>query len=391
MPATEPEWDALVRTATLAGAGVVLEATADLPVRALERVARADHLAWALCSDADLPVAQLPRGRWHEVRPAPAAATPQERADVLGEQADVAERLTAQQLEQVRRLLPAVGGRVDTAVRRLAVGGIARLAERIVPSRGWDDLVLPERQAEQVHHLVARARHRSLVYDVWGVSDRPSRGVVAMFSGPSGTGKTLAAEVVAGELGLDLYRVDLSQVVDKYVGETEKNLSEAFDAAAASPVVLFFDEADAMLGTRSAVKDSHDRYANLQVAYLLQRLERHDGVVVLASNLPGNLDDAFNRRVHVSVEFALPGPAERRRIWRSAVPDGVPRDGVDLDVLADRFELSGGAIRNAAQTAAFLAAGAGTGLTLRLLEQAVRTELVKEGRLVQDADFSTAR
>lgn len=381
LPATEPEWDRLVRTATLAGAGVVLEVVDALPATAVHRMERARHLSWAVSTEHDLPAEQLPRGPWFAAPVAAAGVTAEERAAVPGLETGGA-GLTASQLAAVRDVLQRTGGDAETAVRRLAVGAMSRLAERIVPTRGWDDLVLPDRQAGQLRHLVARARHRDLVHERWGFPSRPSRGVVGLFAGDSGTGKTMAAEVVAGALGLDVYRVDLSRLVDKYIGETEKNLSAAFDAAAASPVVLFFDEADAVLGKRSAVQDSSDRFANLQVAHLLQRLERHDGVVVLATNLPGDLDPAFGRRIHVTVDFPLPGPAERRAIWRRAVPDDAPREPLDLDRLAEQHELSGGAIRNAAQTAAFLAAEAGTGLTMQVLERAVRDELVKAGRLV---------
>ncbi|HEY9468881.1 MAG TPA: ATP-binding protein, partial [Propionibacteriaceae bacterium] len=208
-----------------------------------------------------------------------------------------------------------------------------------------------------VRSVAERARDRHVVYGQWGFSPLPSTGVTAMFAGPSGTGKTLAAEIVAGALDLDLYRIDLSQLVSKYIGETEKNLSQVFSAAEASPVVLFFDEADALLGKRSEVADAHDRYANIEVAYLLQRLERYSGVVVLATNLANNIDPAFLRRVHVAVEFPMPKPAERLRIWQRSIPTSAPTRDLDLQFLAERFELSGGAITNAASTGAFVAAG----------------------------------
>ncbi len=387
VPDSPERWQEVVRWATLHGAAVALECGPEVAEHSLEPTGRAGHLAWALCSAHALPVTCLPDGTWHEAPVESAAASSDEVAALLGDSWTSTARLTADQLHQITRLLPAVEDDPGRAVRRLAAGRIGRTAELISPTRTLADLVLPGPQQELVRHLIARAQHRDQVYDTWGFSAEPSRGVVAMFAGPSGTGKTLAAEVVAGELGLDLYRVDLSQVVDKYVGETGKNLSEVFAAASASPVVLFFDEADALLGRRSAVSDAHDRYANLEVAHLLQKLERHDGVVVLASNLPGNLDHAFLRRMHVVIDFPLPGPAERRRLWQSGLPSAALAADVDLLRLADRFELSGGSIRNAGQTAAFLAAAEGTSITQAVLEQAVRRELVQSGQIVRDIDF----
>jgi SpoVK/Ycf46/Vps4 family AAA+-type ATPase len=197
----------------------------------------------------------------------------------------------------------------------------------------------------------------------------------------------MAAEVLAGDLGLDVFKLDLSSVVSKYIGETEKNLDQVFDAAAAGNVVLFFDEADALFGSRTAVTDSHDRYANLEVSYLLQRLETYDGVVVLASNLRANIDEAFTRRIHAVVDFPVPEAAERRRLWDLNLPPDAPREDVDLDFLAEQFELAGGAIRNAALTAAFVAADAGTGISMAHVVHGVRREMEKSGRLLVAADF----
>ncbi|MGN6088606.1 MAG: ATP-binding protein, partial [Actinomycetales bacterium] len=200
--------------------------------------------------------------------------------------------------------------------------------------------------------------------------------------------KTLSAEIIAGDLGQDLYTVDLSQMVSKYVGETEKNLSAVFEAAEASPVVLFFDEADALIGKRSSVSDAHDRYANIEVAYLLQRIERHNGVVVLATNLASNIDQAFIRRIHVAVDFPMPEAAERLRIWQRSLPPQVPTEGVTLEPFAQRFEIAGGAIRNAALTAGFLAAEDGGPLRNRHLVEAVVRELRKMGRRVREEDLA---
>jgi SpoVK/Ycf46/Vps4 family AAA+-type ATPase len=228
------------------------------------------------------------------------------------------------------------------------------------------------------------------VFDDWGFGRRVAhgRGLSALFSGPPGTGKTLAAEVIAGRAGLDLYKVDLAGVVSKYIGETERNLARVFDEAQNCHAILFFDEADALFGKRSEVSDAHDRYANIEVAYLLQRLERYEGLVVLATNLAKNLDPAFLRRLHVVVEFPMPGPAERRRIWAHCLPRSAPV-GPDLDLafLADGFELSGGTIRNAVLAAAFLAAEQGTAITMATAVVALRRELQKLGRLVRPEDF----
>ena len=225
------------------------------------------------------------------------------------------------------------------------------------------------------------------MYDHWGFQAVPSAGLVAVFSGESGTGKTMTAEVIAGDLGLDLYRIDLSAVVSKWVGETEKNLERIFTAAGAGNLVLFFDEADAIFGKRSDVKDSNDRYANIEVSYLLQRLETYDGLVILATNLLNNIDRAFMRRVHVAVEFRIPNPDERRRIWAGGLPAEAPIGEVDVDVLTERFDLAGGNIRSAALTAAFLAATAGEPISMRFLLIGLHRELRKLGRIPTVAMF----
>ena len=295
--------------------------------------------------------------------------------------------MSAEQLGLVATAYPAVGGDIDAAVRRLAAGRIDRLARRVRPERTWDDLVLPADQLAQLKELAARYRNRATVYGGWGFRPAPSAGVVALFAGPSGTGKTLAAEILAGDLALELYKLDLAAVVSKYIGETEKNLDQVFDAAAAGNVVLFFDEADALFGKRTEVSDAHDRYANLETAYLLQRLESYDGVVVMATNLSKNIDTAFLRRLHAMVEFPVPEEAERHRLWERNLMPGAPVNDVDLDFLAHQFTLTGGSIRNAALTAAFLAAEAGTPITMATLVLGLSREFQKLGRLVPATDF----
>jgi winged helix domain-containing protein/ATPase family protein associated with various cellular activities (AAA) len=268
--------------------------------------------------------------------------------------------------------------------------GLQRLARRVEPAVGWDDLVLPPAVLAQLHELAARARHRDLVLGDWRM--RPGggrgRGVTALFGGESGTGKTMSAEVVAAELGLDLYTVDLATVVDKYVGETEKNLDRIFTEAAGVNGVLLFDEADALFGRRSEVRDAHDRYANLESAYLLQRMEAFDGLAVLSTNLRANLDEAFTRRLDLVVDFPLPDQPARRALWDRCLGTALTRSSdVDLDYLAVSFELAGGHIRSAAITAAYLAADAGAPVCMADLIGAVAREYRKLGRLCLEREF----
>jgi hypothetical protein len=266
----------------------------------------------------------------------------------------------------------------------LAGAPLRDLATRVNRSVGWTDLAVPEPVATQLRELCARVDIRDMILDDRGYSRTigAARGVSALFAGPSGAGKTLAASVVACELGLSLYRVDLARVVSKYIGETERNLEAVFAAAESTDVVLLFDEADALFGRRSEVTDAHDRYANLEVAYLLQRIEAYDGVAILSTNLLRNLDDAFTRRLDFRVLFPFPGEDERRRMWRLLWPAGERlADDVDLDALAGEHELSGGMIRNAVLAAAHLAAFEQTPVSRRHLDHAIRREHDKLGRL----------
>ncbi|MGH9115303.1 MAG: ATP-binding protein, partial [Acidimicrobiales bacterium] len=267
---------------------------------------------------------------------------------------------------------------------------LERLARRIQPSVSWDDLVLAPVTAEALRELAGRARRRDLVLDNWGM--RPGggrgRGITALFGGDSGTGKTMSAEVVAGDLGLDLYTVNLATVVDKYVGETEKNLERIFTEADGVNAVLLFDEADALFGKRSEVRDANDRYANIEVAYLLQRMETFDGLAVLATNLRANVDEAFARRLDMVIDFPTPDVELRRALWDRCLAPGVPRaDDLDLDFCARAFELSGGNIRSIAVTAAYLAADRGEPVDMADLIRAVQREYRKLGRLVVASEF----
>jgi SpoVK/Ycf46/Vps4 family AAA+-type ATPase len=340
-----------------------------------------------MTSALDLPLDEMPDRPWRDVEAAAAEPDDAEWTAALGD-VPRTHRLTADQLRRVQRTHHAAGGDLDRAVRRLAGGAIDRLARRIRPMRTWDDIVLSPARLSMLHEIVAQYRHADVVYERWGYTASPSRGQVALFSGPSGTGKTLAAEIIAGELGLDLFKLDLSAVVSKYIGETDQNLDRVFDAASAGNVVLFFDEADALFGKRSEVNDARDRYANIEVSYLLQRLESYDGLVTLATNLERNIDQAFLRRIQLRVEFAPPDVDERRAIWLHNLPASAPvADDVDVDFLAERFELTGGSIRNATRKAAFLAADRGGRIDMEALVSGVVREYQKLGRLVKPSDF----
>jgi SpoVK/Ycf46/Vps4 family AAA+-type ATPase len=279
---------------------------------------------------------------------------------------------------------------VRHAARAIAAPPLEGLAQRVEPRYGWEDIVLPPDGLAQLRELCARARYQSLVLERWGYGRKHARraSLSALFAGQPGTGKTMAAEIVAGDLGLDLYRIDLSGVVSKYIGETEKNLERIFRAADRGDAVLLFDEADALFGKRSEVRDAHDRYANVEIAYLLQRLESYEGVAILTTNLRGNIDEAFLRRLDFVIEFPMPEEAERLAIWQRALPPEAPlADDVDLPFLARKFRLAGGHIRNIALTAAFLAAADGGPIGMKHLVRGTRREYQKLGKLVGESDF----
>ncbi|MYR11058.1 AAA family ATPase, partial [Streptomyces sp. SID724] len=318
--------------------------------------------------------------------------------DALIESA-AAYRLDSDQLRRattVASRLAAIGQRpvtpedLRTAVRAQNGAGLERLARRIEPAVGWDDLVLPPATRTQLGELALRARHRETVLGEWRM--RPGggrgRGVIALFAGESGTGKTMSAEVIAAELGMELYVVDLSTVVDKYIGETEKNLERIFVEASDVNGILLFDEADAIFGKRSQVNDSRDKHANMESAYLLQRMESFDGIAVLTTNLRANLDEAFTRRLDVIAEFPMPDARQRLALWDRCLGPAIPRDAtLDLEFCADRFELAGGSIRACAVTAAYLAAESGKPLDMDQLVTAVLQEYRKLGRLVLESEF----
>jgi len=262
------------------------------------------------------------------------------------------------------------------------------LAQRVEAKAGWDDIVLPQAETSMLRQIAAQVGQRSQVYGSWGFAQKRNRGlgISALFAGDSGTGKTMAAEVIANDLQLNLYRIDLSAVVSKYIGETEKNLRRLFDAAEDGGAILFFDEADALFGKRSEVKDSHDRYANIEVNYLLQRMEAYSGLAILATNRQSALDPAFMRRLRFVVNFPHPSAAQRKAIWQKVFPAPTPMEGLDLDRLS-RLNLTGGNISSIALNAAFQAAQAGSAVTMPLILEAARAELRKLGRVINELEF----
>jgi ATPase family associated with various cellular activities (AAA) len=306
--------------------------------------------------------------------------TPDQIADAVAVARNRA-RMEAQPVT-VERLLAAARTRSDVAP--------SSLAQKIEPVHEWADLVLPDDTEAQLREMRQRVVARHQVLEEWGFGRRHMRGkgISALFAGPSGTGKTTAAEIIAGELGLDLLKVDLSGVVSKYIGETEKNLQRVFAIAEAADAILFFDEADALFGKRSEVRDSHDRYANIEIAYLLERMERYEGIAILATNLRQNMDDAFVRRLQFIVEFPFPTEQERERIWELQFPDEADRDDdIDFASLARQFRVAGGSIRNIVLGAAFLAAAEGRPIGMRELLHATRREYHKLGRVLGAAEL----
>jgi hypothetical protein len=315
--------------------------------------------------------------------------------------AQIAEAVTLAGLHvrrQVSDNLPlAPGWSLDTLVRSArAQSGheLEALAQKIVPRYLWDDIVLPDDAMQQLLEICQRVAYRQRVLGEWGFGHKLAlgKGVNVLFAGPSGAGKTMAAEIVANELGLDLFKIDLSTVVSKYIGETEKNLSQVFSAAENANAILFFDEADALFGKRSEVSDSHDRYANIEISYLLQKMEEYDGIAILATNLRQNLDDAFIRRLAFLIHFPFPDEASRLRIWNGAFPKATPlAEDLDLAYMARQFKVTGGNIRNIALAAAFLAADKASPIGMAHLLRATVREYQKLGKILGDTELSAVQ
>ena len=279
---------------------------------------------------------------------------------------------------------------IDSASRVQSQHRLGLMARKLEPHYTWDDIVLPRQQLATLRLICTTVRQRPTVYGDWGFDRKLSsgKGMIALFSGVSGTGKTMSAEIIANELGLDLYKINLSAVVSKYIGETEKNLERIFSEAQYTDAILFFDEADALFGKRSEVKDAHDRYANIETAYLLQRTEEYNGLVILASNIKKNMDEAFVRRIHFMVDFPFPEEPERLEIWRRTFPVQAPRaEDIDLAFLARKLKITGGNIRNIILISAFLAAEEHAPISMRHLVRGASYEFQKIGKMIVEGDF----
>ena len=343
------------------------------------------------------PTADEQRALWRQVLAADGAA-PNGSVDALSAQFDLSARTIRRSADGHGAAAPreplasdrkAAARYLWRAARELSRGSLDDLAQRIEPAATWDDIVLPPAQRQTLREMAAQVRHRTTVYEAWGLGRKSRRGlgISALFAGASGTGKTMAAEVLASDLELDLYRIDLSQLVSKYIGETEKNVRRVFDAAEGGGAILLFDEADALFGKRSEVKDSHDRYANIEVSYLLQRMETYRGLAILTSNMKHALDPAFVRRIRFIVAFPFPDATQRTEIWRQVFPSAVPTSGLRFDQLA-RLTMPGGYIRNIAVNAAFLAADAAEAVQMKHLLRATRTECAKLEKPLSEAEVA---
>jgi hypothetical protein len=338
--------------------------------------------------DVDRPTRAEQRAYWDDLLRG-LGVSPNESLDALTAQFDLPlhaiEAATAQATSTGEPLGPALW----QACRSQARPRLDDLAQRIETLAGWEDLVLPPFQVETLRAIAAQVRQRRHVYEDWGFAAKSARGlgISALFEGPSGTGKTMAAEVLARELELDLYRIDLSQVVSKYIGETEKNLRRVFDAAETGAVVLLFDEADALFGKRTQIRDSHDRYANIEVSYLLQRMEAYRGLAILTTNQRDAVDEAFMRRIRFVVAFPFPDAAHRAEIWRRVFPAETPVASLDLPALSG-VSLAGGTIRNIALAAAFLAADEGVSVGMPHLARAAVRECAKLEQPLGEAEVA---
>jgi ATPase family protein associated with various cellular activities (AAA)/winged helix domain-containing protein len=347
------------------------------------------NAAWeALLFDVAKPTAAEQKAVWADALDAVSAASPARLAAHFNFGVATVRRLASDAVAVAKDHPETIERVLWSKCLARARPALDQLAQLVDAKARWDDLELPAAEKALLRQIADQVEHRATVYDDWGFRARMNRGlgISVLFAGESGTGKTMAAEAIANELGLLLYRIDLSGVVNKYIGETEKNLRRVFDAAEDGGSILLFDEADALFGRRSEVKDSHDRYSNIEVNYLLQRLEAFRGLAILATNMKNALDPAFARRLRFIVRFPFPGQAERKAIWQGAFPASVGIDALDFEQLA-RFNLSGGCIHNIALASAFLAAGAKSRVTMSLVLEATRNELRKLDRPINEADF----
>ena len=393
--ALEAKLPAIDRFDELTGDDVrrMLDRAIALPCRPV--LCAADRVEALALADLTAHIVELPRPTAAERAATWTAATGHDDVDELAARF----RLDVARIGEAAALARAEAGisgterpsieQLRSGARAASSGRLGGLARRLAPGPGWEDLVLPARQTIALHAMSSFLRHRDRVVSDWGYERvAGERGLTALFAGESGTGKTLAAQVLASGADLDVYRVDLSGLFSKWVGETEKNLDRLFSDGERANAVLFFDEADVVFGKRTESSDSSDRYANLETAFLLQRIETYDGIVVLATNLRSNMDDAFVRRLDIVIDFPPPDTETRRRLWAALLPDAAPLAGdIDLDFLATRFELSGGGIRNCSLAAALLAAEDGNTIHMRHLIRAVAIEFAKLGRLTVEADF----
>ena len=410
VPAGHAEIDALAtlwqREALLLGCALLLRGGPDpLPDAAVRLIESLHGLVFvsarqpqpleraSLCFAVDKPSALEQKRLWQQALGG-GASRPDEALDatldLIAGQFKLSARIIEAEGERLAPLLAASdtpGSLMRSACRSLGHTRLDELAQRIDAVAGWDDLVLPEAQQATLREIAAHVRNRVKVYLDWGFAEKGMRGlgISALFAGESGTGKTLAAEVLARELQLDLYRIDLSAVVSKYIGETEKNLRRVFDAAEDSGAILLFDEADALFGKRSEVRDSHDRYANIEVSYLLQRMESYRGLAILTTNLKSALDAAFQRRLRFVVQFQFPDQALREAIWHRAFPARMPQGDIDSGKLA-RLSVTGASIRNIAMNAAFRAAELQTPVSMAHLLHAARQDAGKRERPLSDAE-----
>jgi hypothetical protein len=366
-------------------AGVAAPVAIVAPAGAVESIAAAAPVEPVIVEIAPPELAQRAR-LWRALAPEGALSPPE--VDELAARFEFTPRSIARTIRRASGdgSTPVTAAALHRAAREVGSAGMSSIAQRLPLVYARGDLVLPPRILSELDLAIAWIRHKRHVFDTWGFGHRVAlgRGLTALFSGPPGTGKTMTAQVLARDLGLDLYRVDLSRVMSKYIGETEKNLSRLFDQAQASGAVLFFDEADALFGKRSEVRDAHDRYANVEIGYLLQRMEEHEGAAILATNRVGDLDEAFLRRFHFLLDFPMPDASYRLRLWQGMLPREVEREAdiePGLGPLAASYELSGGEIRNCVLAAAYMAAAEGSRVGLRHLERGLRRELHKTGRI----------